>query len=66
MSDLVVDTHAAIWFLAKSPEMSAIARNAVNTAIAKGNVINLPTISIVEIVYLIEKSRLIPQTLPSL
>ena len=66
MSDLVVDTHAAVWYFAKSPRMSATARNAVNNAIANGVVIILPTISIVEIVYLIEKGRLIPQTLASL
>jgi len=66
MSDLAIDTHAAVWYFAKSPQMSATARNAVNNAIANGFVIILPTISIVEIVYLIEKGRLIPQTLTSL
>ena len=66
MSDLVIDTHAAVWYFAKSPQLSANARNALNTAIANGFVIILPTISIVEIVYLIEKGRLVPQTLTSL
>ncbi len=66
MSDLAIDTHAAVWYFAKSPRMSATARNAVNNAIAGGFVIILPTISIVEIVYLIEKGRLVPQTLTSL
>ena len=66
MSDLAIDTHAAVWYFAKSPRMSTTARNAVNNAIANGFVIVLPTISIVEIVYLIEKGRLIPQTLTSL
>ncbi len=66
MSDLVIDTHAAVWYFANLPQMSAIARNAVNGAIANGFVIILPTVSIVEIVYLIERGRLIPQTLTSL
>ena len=66
MSDLAIDTHAAVWYFAKSPQLSATARNAVNNAIANGFVIILPTISIVEIVYLIEKGRLVPQTLTSL
>ena len=66
MSDLVIDTHAAVWYFAKSSQMSAIARNAVNNAITNGFVIILPTISIVEIIYLIEKGRLVPQTLTSL
>lgn len=46
--------------------MSAVARNAVNNAIANGFSIILPTISIVEIVHLIEKGRLVPQALISL
>lgn len=66
MSDLVIDTHAAVWYFAKSPQMSTIARNAVNNAIANGFLIILPTISIVEIIYLIEKGRLAPNTLTSL
>lgn len=66
MSDLAIDTHAAVWDFAKSPQISATARNAVNSAIANGFVIILPTISIVEIVYLIKKGQLIPQILTSL
>ncbi|HSK73356.1 MAG TPA: PIN domain-containing protein [Pyrinomonadaceae bacterium] len=66
MSDLVIDTHAAVWYFAKSPQMSVNARNAVNNAVAGGNAIILPTISIIEIIYLIEKGRLIPQTLTNL
>ena len=66
MSSLVIDTHAAIWYFAKSPRMSVAARAEVNDAIAQGDRILLPSISIVEIVYLIEKKRLIPQTLASL
>ena len=66
MSDLVIDTHAAVWYFAKSPQMSVTARNAVNNAIGNGFLIILPTISIVEIVYLIEKGRLIANTLTRL
>ena len=63
MSDLVIDTHAAVWYFAKAPEMSALARNTMNQAVANGNVIFLPTISLIEIVYLIEKGRLAALTL---
>ena len=66
MSDVVIDTHAAVWYFAKSSRMSAIARTAVNRAIETNDLIILPTISIVEIIYLIEKARLLPQTLTSL
>ncbi len=66
MSDLVIDTHAAIWYFAKSPSLSSNAKTEINNAVANGNFIILPTISIVEIVYLVEKNRLVPQTLKSL
>jgi PIN domain nuclease of toxin-antitoxin system len=66
MSDLVTDTHAAIWYFAKSPELSATARSAINTAVQQGATIFLPTISLVEIVYLLDKGKLAPNTLPRL
>lgn len=66
MSDLISDTHTAIWYFSNSPELSAPARQAINNAVGNGNVILLPTVSIVEIVYLIEKNRLVPQTLARL
>ncbi len=66
MSNLVIDTHAAIWYFEKKPELSATARNLINQTATTGDLIILPSISIVEIVYLIEKGRLIPQSLSSL
>ncbi len=66
MSSLVADTHAAIWYFAKAPELSVIARTAINNTVSQGGTIFLPTISIVEIVYLLEKNKLAPATLPSL
>lgn len=66
MSNLVIDTHAAIWYFEKSPELSNTARNSINRAVTNGDMIILPSISIVEIVYLIEKGRLIPQSLSGL
>ncbi|MFN7947014.1 MAG: type II toxin-antitoxin system VapC family toxin [Blastocatellia bacterium] len=66
MSNLVTDTHAAIWYFAKAPELSATARAAINNAVQQNAVIFLPTISIVEMVYLIEKGKLAAATLPRL
>ncbi len=66
MSNLVVDTHAAIWYFARSPNLSASARAAINGAVSQGGIIYLPTISLVEIVYLLDKNKLAPTTLPSL
>ena len=66
MSDLVVDTHAAIWYFANSTELSPTARNAINNAVVNHETLFLSAISLVEIVYLIERGRLLPATLPSL
>ena len=66
MSDLVADTHAAIWYFAKAPNLSIAAKTAINDAVRQGNNIFLPTISLVEIVYLIEKGKLPFDSLPRL
>src|SRR5687768_10476322 len=54
MSAVVADTHAIIWYLASSSRLSAVARTAMNAA----SEILLSSISLVEIVYLVEKGRL--------
>jgi PIN domain nuclease of toxin-antitoxin system len=56
MSDLVIDTHGAVWYFADSPKLSATAKSELNSSIKNGGIIYLATISIVEIVYLIDKS----------
>jgi len=66
MTDLVIDTHTAIWYFANSPEMSALATQTIDNTIAGGDAVILATISIVEIVYLIDKGKLTPQTLTRL
>ena len=54
----VADTHAALCYLFKNPLLSATARNFTDDAAAAGNDIVLSPISLAEIVYLTEKSRL--------
>ena len=66
MADLIVDTHSAIWYFADSPEISALATQTIDNAVANGDKVILATISIVEIVYLIDKRKLVPQTLTRL
>jgi len=66
MTDLVIDTHTAIWYFANSPEISALATQTIDNTIAGGDAVILATISIVEIVYLIDKGKLTPQTLTRL
>ena len=64
--DCLADTHASIWYLFASPELSANAKNYIDSVAASGGNIFVPSISIVEIVYLTEKGKLLIQTLPRL
>lgn len=63
MPDIVIDTHTAIWYFANSPEISVLATETIDDAIANGDSVILSTISIVEIIYLIDKGRLSSQNL---
>ncbi|WP_016949655.1 type II toxin-antitoxin system VapC family toxin [Anabaena sp. PCC 7108] len=57
MRAIVLDTHAIIWYFLKSPKLS----NAALTAIDQADSIYIPSISIIEIIYLQEKGK-IPET----
>ena len=58
MSDLVLDTHALIWYLEKSPRLTEPARTAIKSCLAAGRVIYISSVSLAEILYLDEKGRL--------
>lgn len=66
MSALVADKHSAIWCLAKSPDISSIARQAMRDAVDAGEPIYVSAITLVEMAYLIEKGRLPEQDLTDL
>lgn len=53
-----MDTHAVIWFLGDDPEMSSRARIQVEDAISKGCPVFISAITVVEVVYLVEKNRI--------
>lgn len=58
MASVVADTHAAVWYLANSSRLSSAAAKALNDASAAGDSILIPSISLVELTYLIEKGRI--------
>jgi PIN domain nuclease of toxin-antitoxin system len=58
MSDLVTDTHALIWYLEDSPRLSPRANQAFDKCDAGEIIIYIPTICLVEIVYLQERGRI--------
>ena len=62
----IADTHAAIWYIYDDTRLSAQANQTLDEAVANGLQIGLSTISLIEVVYLIEKNRLAPDTLERL
>jgi PIN domain nuclease of toxin-antitoxin system len=57
MPAVVADTHAAVWYLTNSPKLSGVAARALDQASAGGDPILIPSISLVELTYLVEKGR---------
>ena len=58
MSAVVADTHTIIWYLQNSKKLSPDAALALAGAINNGYAIYISAISIVEITYLVEKSKI--------
>lgn len=57
MSSVVSDTHALLWYLSNSSNLSAAALNAFDQAETNGFLIYVPAIVIVELRYLVDKGR---------
>ena len=57
MPGLVLDTHAAVWYLQRDTRLSKAARDAINGAIQGGDPAYVASISVVELTYLVEKGR---------
>ncbi len=58
MTSLVVDTHALVWYIVEPQKLSMNAIDALDRANEQGDFIYLSAISLIEIIYLIEKGRL--------
>ncbi|MSV36166.1 MAG: PIN domain-containing protein [Bryobacterales bacterium] len=58
MPGVVVDTHSIVWYLAQDPNLSATAMRALDGATQAGDSILVPAICLVELTYLVEKTRL--------
>src|SRR3990172_6016833 len=57
MALYVADTHALLWYLAGSPQLSSPARSAFDGAASGSNDVVVPAIVIAELVMLAEKRR---------
>jgi PIN domain nuclease of toxin-antitoxin system len=58
MPDVVTDTHGLIWYLEDSPLLGPEAREAFHACDRGEIVVYIPTICLVEIVYLQDKGRI--------
>ncbi|MFN0165772.1 MAG: type II toxin-antitoxin system VapC family toxin [Bryobacteraceae bacterium] len=63
MASVVADTHAILWHLSSDPRLSAVARSAMRDAVASGSPVFVASVSVVEVIYLVEKGRLDPEAL---
>lgn len=61
MSGLLLDTHAALWHLWDSPEMPATVTRLVEEVTGRGEPLFVSAVSVIEVLYLVEKGRL-PET----
>lgn len=62
----IADTHALIWYLLNDTLLSSVARSTFAQAASEGKPIGVPTISIVEVIYLTEKNWIPQAALASL
>ncbi len=60
MINAVTDTHALIWYLEDSPRLSFAANQTFEQCDRGEIVIYIPVICLVEIIYLQEKGRILP------
>jgi PIN domain nuclease of toxin-antitoxin system len=54
----VADTHAALWYLYADHRLSPVAKSVIDHAAARGRQIGISSVTLAELVYLIEKNRL--------
>lgn len=55
----VLDTHAALWYLLDSSKLSAATYSLIDGAAANGTPTYISAVSLVELVYLVERGRIV-------
>jgi PIN domain nuclease of toxin-antitoxin system len=63
---VVLDTHATLWYLLNSPELSSTARDTIEDVIGHADKVYVPAISLVEAIYLHERGRITSEALKRL
>ncbi len=54
----IADTHACVWYLFNNPKLSPTARDTTEAAFRRRQQIGVSAISLIEMVYLVEKGRI--------
>jgi predicted nucleic acid-binding protein len=62
----IVDTHAVIWYIFADSRLSVTAQATIEQIAADGDIVGFSSITLAEIIYLIEKSRIPSSTLTRL
>lgn len=57
----IADTHAVLWYLSSDPRLSLTAKNLFITTVQQRNTIGISAITLVEMVYLVERGRISAQ-----
>jgi len=63
MIHAIADTHSVIWYLLASPRLSTLARTQFEFASQHSIMIGVSAITVVEMIYLTEKGRILPEAL---
>lgn len=58
MTAIVVDTNAVIWFLSEPSQLSVAAKNIMSSAVLNGSSIFIPSMTVIELIYLTEKGKI--------
>ncbi len=58
MIQAIADTHAVVWYLGADARLSQAARNVIEAARAAGDHVGVSAITIVEIIFLVERKRI--------
>lgn len=53
----VLDTHAVLWYLENSKELSAFARTTIEDRVRHARHVHVSAISVIEAVYLVERKK---------
>jgi PIN domain nuclease of toxin-antitoxin system len=54
----IADTHTTIWYLFSDPQLGSAASAFIDDTVQKGDHIGVSAVTIVEMIYLIEKGRI--------